>query len=204
MKAVEYLRLGMRFRVDPFYSKYLAGRRVLDIGSGAGDFVARDPSRFVGVDVDPNMVGQCRARGLDVRIGHTDRLEFPDGSFEAVHAAQLVEHLDPRQAVAMLKEAARVLVPGGVVVLTTPGVRIVWNTFSHIRPYPPDAFKKLLVSPTEGYLRTQPIDLEFVGGWGTRRYLRNRVLHFVLSFIDVVLPPKAPIGWTIVLRKPQT
>ncbi|MPZ57886.1 MAG: methyltransferase domain-containing protein [Rhizobiales bacterium] len=201
MNLLEYVQLGLKHRVDPFYSKYLAGRRVLDIGAGKGDFVARDPARFVGIDVDPGLVERCRKRGLDVRLMNALQLEFPDNMFEAVHAAQVIEHFDASDAATLLREAGRVLVPGGVMVLSTPGVRNVWATFSHVRPYPPMAFRKLLSSDTEGYVRDGRIDLAFEGAWGTRWYVRNRHLSFLLSALDVMLKPHDPTGWTIVLRK---
>ena len=144
MNVLEYIQLALAHRADPFYIKYLAGRRVLDIGAGKGDFVARDPARFVGIDVESGLVEHCRGRGLDVRVMSALRLEFPDQSFEAIHAAQLIEHFDSNVAAAFLQEASRVLVPGGVIVLTTPGVRNVWDTFSHVRPYTPMALRKLL------------------------------------------------------------
>jgi len=201
MNLLEYIRLGLAQRVDPFYAKYLAGRRVLDIGAGKGDFVARDPARFVGIDVDAALVEQCRMQGLNVRVMNALRLDFPDSSFEAVHAAQLIEHFNVGDAASLLREAARVLVPGGVIVLTTPGVRNVWNTFSHIRPYPPAAFQKLLNSETEHYLHDGYIGLVFEGAWGTRWYVDNRAVFFLLSLLDFIVKPSNPIGWTIVLRK---
>ena len=144
MNVLEYTRLALAHGANPFYTKYLAGRRVLDIGAGEGDFVARDPARFVGIDIEPRLVEHCRTRGLDVRAMSALRLEFPDQSFEAIHAAQVIEHFDANDAAAFLQEASRVLMPGGVIVLTTPGVRNVWDTFSHVRPYTPTALRKFL------------------------------------------------------------
>jgi SAM-dependent methyltransferase len=129
------------------------------------------------------------------------QLEFPDQSFEAIHAAQVIEHFDSSDAAAFLAEASRVLMPGGVIVLSTPGVRNVWDTFSHVRPYTPTALRKLLASETESYIRDGSIALVFEGGWGTRRYVANRTLFVLLGLRDFVFKPRNPIGWTIVLRK---
>lgn len=201
MRISEFIRLGLKHRVDPFYSKYLAGKRVLDIGAGRGEFVARDPTNFSGIDIDPVLVDEARRRGLDVRVMSALKLEFPENTFEGVHAAQVIEHFNASDAATLLREAGRVLVPGGVMVLSTPGVRNIWSTFSHIRPYPPEAFRKLLSSATEGYLRDGDIAFEFECALGTRRYVRSRLLYFMLSGLDLLVPPRNPIGWTIVLRK---
>ncbi len=201
MKLIEYVRLGLRHRCDPFQVKYLSGRRVLDVGCGAGEFLARDPQNRVGVDIDPQLVDLCRARGLTAYCMSALALEFPDESFDAVRAAQLIEHFAPADAARFLAEAARVLRPGGHLFLTTPGVRNVWNTFSHIRPYPPAAFAKLLSSATENYLRDAPPALEIECLQGYRHYYASSAATFAASILDLLLPPSDPIGWTIVLHK---
>lgn len=201
MKLIEYVLLGLRYRRDPIHVKYLTGRYVLDVGCGVGEFLARDPKNTVGVDVDPLLVDQCRARGLTAHCMNALALEFPDASFDAVHAAQLIEHFTPVDAARFLTEAARVLRPGGHLFLTTPGVRNVWNTFSHIRPYPPAAFAKLLSSATENYLRDAPPALEIECVQGYRHYFTSRAATFAFSVLDLLSPPRDPIGWTIVLHK---
>lgn len=201
MKLLEYFLLGLRHRKDPYYVKYLSGRRMLDVGCGRGEFLARDAANTVGVDLDPDLVNQCRAQGLTAHCMSALTLDFPEASFEAVHAAQLIEHFAPAEAVRFLAEVARVLRPGGYLLLTTPGVRNVWNTFSHIRPYPPVAFRKLLFSATENYLREEQPRFEVADAHGCRFYFRNRLANFVFSLFDLLLPPGDPIGWTIVLRR---
>lgn len=201
MNVLEYVRLGLRYRKDPFFVKYLMGKRVLDIGSGRGEFLAREPKSFVGVDIDPSLVSLCKERGLSAHCMSAFELEFPNGSFDAVHAAQLIEHFSSVDASRFLSEVARVVRPGGWVYLTTPGVRNVWNTFSHVRPYPPDAFRKLLGSDTENYIRESEIDLVFEKAWGSRRYYENRAMMFTSGVLDLLMPPGNPIGWTIILRK---
>lgn len=201
MTVLEYIRLGLRHKKDPFFVKYLMGKKVLDIGCGRGEFLAREPGNFVGVDIDPSLVSQCQQRGLSAHCMSALALKFPDASFDAVHAAQLIEHFAPADAARFITEAARVLRPGGHLFITTPGVRNVWNTFSHIRPYPPSAIAKLLSSETESYLRDAPPTLEIECVQGYRRYFISRAAMFASSILDLLFPPHDPIGWTIVLRK---
>lgn len=203
MNVLDYLRLGLRHRQDPLVVHYLLGRDVLDVGCGRGEFLVRDPTRFVGVDVDPQLVAQCAERGLKARVMSAFDLQYPAGSFDAVRAAQLIEHFSPREAAAFLSQCATVLKPGGIVFLTTPGVRNVWNTFSHIRPYPPAALKKFLKTVTEGYIKDTALDLVFETAYGHRRYSEARSIAFLSSALDLMIPPSDPIGWTIILRKRQ-
>jgi len=77
----------------------------------------------------------------------------------------------------------------------------VWNTFSHVRPYPPTAFRKLLSTETENLVRGGGLELEFIGAWGTRLYLENRVFRVLGGCVDLLWPPNDPIGWTVVLQK---
>ena len=48
------------------------------------------------------------------------RLPYPDGSVDLVYSSHLLEHLSPEQAAALLKDALRVLKPGGVVRMVVP------------------------------------------------------------------------------------
>lgn len=201
MTLLEYIRLGWRYRQNPFFVKYLVGRKVLDVGVGEGLFVAQDPDRFTGIDIDMYLVEKCQQKGLNVQLMSAFKLDFPNDTFDAVHASQLIEHFTPSDATLFLCEASRVLKPTGIIYLTTPGVRNVWNTFSHIRPYPPMAFKKLLSKNTEGYLRGQSINLVLEGYWGNRFYFSRSFLNYIAGGGDILWPPSNPIGWTIILRK---
>lgn len=102
-----------------------AGRAVLDVGCGPGTITADlaalvDPGQVVAVDNAPAILDAARATvaGRDlanVRVEQADvyRLPFDDGSFDVVHAHQVLQHLsDP---VAALAEMRRVCRPGGVV-----------------------------------------------------------------------------------------
>ena len=201
MRLIEYVSLAIIHRQDPFYVKYLKGKKVLDIACGRGEFLMRDPLNYVGIDLDQKLIAICRNKGLKAFSMDALELNFSDKSFDAVHAAQIIEHFTPADAVAFLAEISRVLKPDGVVFITTPGNKNVWNTFSHIRPYPPVAFKKLLKSSTENYIRNKPLDLYFVDSFGHRFYFRKKIISLLSNIWDMVNVASEPMGWTIILRK---
>lgn len=101
------------------------GDRLLDVGSGPGtitvDLARRLPrGRVVGVDNAVAAVDATRALAqaagagnVEVGLGDVYDLALPSGSFDVVHAHQVLQHLaDP---VAALAELRRVCRPGGLV-----------------------------------------------------------------------------------------
>jgi SAM-dependent methyltransferase len=78
----------------------------------------------VSLDVDP--------RGLDVGgiCGSALALPFADESFDVVAAFDVVEHCDPEAAV--LNELARVLTPGGRLLLSVPAYQWAWTRFDDL------------------------------------------------------------------------
>lgn len=98
--------------------------RTLEIGCSQGDLLAavRGNPRFEarGIDYAVNSVNYARSLGLDAEVADLFSKQFPDGSFDLVVAIHVVEHV--RDPVAWLREIHRVLAPGGIVFLVTPGL----------------------------------------------------------------------------------
>ncbi|MGW8884979.1 methyltransferase domain-containing protein [Streptomyces sp. NPDC055749] len=101
------------------------GMAVLDVGCGPGTITADlaalvAPGRVTAVDITDDILGQAAEvaaeRGLEnVEFATADvhALDFPDDSFDVVHAHQVLQHVgDPVRA---LSEMRRVCRPGGVV-----------------------------------------------------------------------------------------
>ncbi len=101
------------------------GQTLLDVGCGPGTLTADlarrvAPGRVVGVDRSERVLEMAREEaatgGVDnvsFEEGDVMSLPFEDGSFDVVHAHQLLQHLqDP---VAALREMRRVTRPGGTV-----------------------------------------------------------------------------------------
>ena len=149
-----------------------AGKRVVDLGSSRGLFLARFPeSDRAGIEIDP----EERERGASHvdAVEHfinafdgsrmTARLPFEDASADVVLAGEIIEHIVDTES--FLREIGRVLRRGGAVVLSTPN--ILWwkhrlallagrypdaldyrtrygDDFGHVRIFTPKLMRELL------------------------------------------------------------
>jgi len=99
--------------------------RLLDLGTGTGWLLTRAApliSSGLGIDASRTMLALARSRLADAGFGHCSvrladmyRLPLPDRSFDAVSLCMLLHHAEDPAAV--LAEAARVLRPGGALLI---------------------------------------------------------------------------------------
>jgi SAM-dependent methyltransferase len=123
--------------------------RVLDIGCGLGQTLAYHKNRgceAFGMEADGNVQAIARRYGLNIRQGIFDGTQFDSAFFDYVTLDQVAEHVtDPH---ALLQGIARVLKPGGKVIITTPNPRSLgarlygrrwlnWHTPYHLQFYTP-------------------------------------------------------------------
>jgi len=111
-----------------FYSKYAdslkpekAGTRVLDVGCGVGQVVARLTEAGCeahGVDVSEPNIERARQFSERCQIYDGKRLPFPDQHFASVGALNVLEHVDEPEA--FINELVRVVQLGGRVILSSP------------------------------------------------------------------------------------
>jgi 2-polyprenyl-6-hydroxyphenyl methylase / 3-demethylubiquinone-9 3-methyltransferase len=93
---------------------------LLDAGCGGGllaPHVRRLGYRHVGVDLRRAGLEQSAGRGVTPLLGDVTALPLADGRFDVVVAGELMEHVTDRAGA--VAELARVLRPGGLVVLDT-------------------------------------------------------------------------------------
>src|SRR5579883_332352 len=122
----------MRRRAMKPIAEWLAGRnqrqlRGLDVGCGTGRMLAflHDAwpgVRWTGLDLSPPYLAEARrliGRTARVKLieGAAEKLPFEDANLDLVVSSFLFHELPPDVRLAVLKEMARVLKPGGLVVI---------------------------------------------------------------------------------------
>ncbi len=113
--------------LDRWLPAGVAGRRVLDVGCGAGNMfhhLARYGS-VQGLDNNPKPLAVARQRGYAVQEGLATAMPFPDEQFDLIAALDVIEHVPDDAAV--LRECWRVCRPGGFCIITTPAFQWLWS-----------------------------------------------------------------------------
>ncbi len=189
------------------------GRKVLEVGCGAGVDLARfarGGAQVTGVDLAASAIDLARAnfsqQGLqgDFRVADGEQLPFPDDAFDLVYAHGVVQYTaDPRR---LVQECRRVLRPGGQAVFQVYN-RVSWlNGLSKLMKvglehddapvllkFSIGEFRRLL----EGFRKVRivperfPVRSRLHGGWKGTLY--NGV--FVGTFNALPRPLVRRFGW---------
>jgi len=124
---------GRRRILETVLHRELAGRRpisIVSLGCGPAEGLtwlrplAGSHGRVVGLDADPLHVRRLEP-GFEYVIGRCEAAPFASGSFDLVLALDVLEHLDDDAA--GLREASRLLKPGGLLLVTVPALPSLWG-----------------------------------------------------------------------------
>jgi len=114
--------------VYSFFARFVAEKRVLDLGCGTGygshHLLERGAASVVGIDADSKAIRYARRRfaagGLSFRVEDAEELPASLGRFEVVVSSNMLEHLErPERA---LDAAARLLTDDGLLLAAVPPI----------------------------------------------------------------------------------
>ena len=171
---------------------------VLELGCGNGLFLRYldhiGANGFVGVDGDPRVL-ESMPTELVRRVEIADFSEYfvrrTDGAtFDRVVLFDVLEHFSPEDGVALLRDIARILTPGGRVVVRVPNMASPWalstqyNDVTHHACYTPGSLRQLASVAGFRIITVRP---QAYATW--QREFRERILNGVLSWFLSAPPP---------------
>lgn len=119
-----------------------AGKIVLDAACGEGygsNLIAEWAERVYGVDISEEAIRhaseQYKRPNLTFIKGSVASLPLPDRSVEVVISFETIEHIGEELQKAFLDEIKRVLVPDGILIISTPDKRIYTDESGQMNPF---------------------------------------------------------------------
>lgn len=101
-----------------------SGDRVLDLGCGNGRYYQALEDKevnYIGIDSSQELINIAKQKypGVDFQVGDALNLPFDDNQFDKIYSIAVLHHIPSNQLrLDFLKEAKRVLKPGGLIILT--------------------------------------------------------------------------------------
>ncbi len=159
-------------------AEYVKGKRMLEIGCGAGYgayFLSHVAAEVTAIDMDGVVIEQAqrmfRRPNLTYRHERAVTLPFPGGAFDGVGLFQVIEHIPEPQLPVFVKELARVLAPEGVCVIST--LNLTHNQ-KNARYQKPSFHEKEFTAPElEALLKSAFSRVEMLGLYPRARYRLN-------------------------------
>lgn len=116
---------AIRRRVEFFVSR--SEGKCLDVGAGTGAIskvLLEKGHKVIATDISVNMVEEMKKKSIEAVVCDAEQLPFPDASFDTVVSSEMLYYLDNPDK--FLKEARRVLKPGGTLLLSSANKRVAW------------------------------------------------------------------------------
>lgn len=198
-----YIReqIDLHFDIDSAELRPLSGKRVLDVGCGAGllcEPLARLGAQVLGLDAAPENIAAAKAhadaQGLTIDYRNQAVEQLPESGFDLVTSLEVIEHVDdPQSFVAGL---TRALSNDGLMILSTPNRtsksklllvemaemvgQIPRGTHDHDKFLTPEELAKLLAAESMDVIDTTGINFNPLQGF---ELSENLSLNYLMSIV---------------------
>lgn len=105
-----------------FLMKNLRGKKILDVGSGPGNYAIYFKEKGFNVtclDVSQKMVDKCKEKGLIAIKGDIENPPFNSKTFDGVWACAILQHIKRSEVPITLKAISKILKPKGILAVLT-------------------------------------------------------------------------------------
>ena len=123
-----------------FFQRYIPNYGVvLEIGAGYCEFINHiGAKKKIAVDINPDIIRYADP-DVQVLVSSTDCIQaLGDETVNIIFASNFFEHLERESILATIREARRILTPGGKLIILQPNFRFCyrdyWMFFDHITP----------------------------------------------------------------------
>ena len=151
---------------------------ILDVGCGTGATLqaVQNQGREIGLDRSSTALQFCQQRGLRRLIQATAQaLPVAEESLDVVLALDLLEHIEDDDAA--VKELARALRPGGILVVAVPALPELWSehdeALDHVRRYRGKRLRRLLLEADLHVEKLSPFIVALLGPIAALRALQR-------------------------------
>ncbi|HEX9861081.1 MAG TPA: class I SAM-dependent methyltransferase [Nitrospirota bacterium] len=159
-----------------FFLGYVKGKKVLEVGFGEGygtDYLAREAAEITAVDVSQQLVEHARRKYAKTNVwfmrADATAFPFPENSFDVLVSSQVLEHV--KDYMRFLKEAKRVLRPGGTAIFATPNRKAM---IDGVNPY---HYKEFSAGELKAALDEVFGGCELTALFGSPRYMEIKKLE---------------------------
>jgi SAM-dependent methyltransferase len=201
-EATHFWFRGFREFITPVLAELSHGRRdlrIVDCGCGTGHNIRllQSYGRVVGFDVNEGGVAMTHASGPTVVRADASQAPFASGVFDIATCFEVMQCLEPDAAA--VREMARMIRPGGAVLVTVAALEILRGDHSvswqEVRRYTPSMARSLLL---QAGLRVERVSFLFGSLFPLMLTVRlaQRVLRPFRPYrpdTDIAIPP-APVN----------
>lgn len=215
------------FRWQASLAEAQLGRRVLEVGSGMGNFSEhlRDRELVIGIDVDENCVASWQERfsdrphysGFLLNAEAVEFRELKSHRIDSIACLNVLEHIEQHELV--LRQMWQILPSGGRVVLMVPAFEALYGEIDvrlgHYRRYTRRSLHQVATAAGFGVKRLKYMNLVGFFGWWANAKIFRRAEQSAdqIAFFDTWIVPvqqrlenliSPPFGQSIIatLEKP--
>ena len=175
-----------------FASRYVKGKKVLDIacGTGYGSKILYDAGaiKVVGVDISNEAIEfactKYRIKNLEFKVGDIHNLDFSENYFDVITCFETIEHIGNQERA--LIELKRVLKPKGLLIISSPNRKLT-SPGKSINDHPDNPFHTKEYS-TEEFISVLKDYFEILGVYGQRPINKLFLLPFFERIARKILP----------------